>query len=68
MARYGQAFKDKAVAKLLPPESAAPEFNSTQDSDHLLATGAVGWRVLILVDIETLMTGPEMGLVAYSRQ
>ena len=24
MARYGQAFKDKAVARLLPPESAAP--------------------------------------------
>ena len=25
MARYGQAFKDKAVAKLLPPESATLE-------------------------------------------
>jgi transposase-like protein len=25
MARYGQAFKDKAVARLLPPESAAVE-------------------------------------------
>ncbi|MFN8736285.1 MAG: IS3 family transposase, partial [Betaproteobacteria bacterium] len=25
MARYGQAFKDKAVARLLPPESAALE-------------------------------------------
>ena len=25
MARYGQAFKDKAVAKLLPPQSAAVE-------------------------------------------
>ena len=25
MARYGQAFKDKAVARLLAPESAAPE-------------------------------------------
>ena len=25
MARYGQAFKDKAVAQLLPPQSAAPE-------------------------------------------
>jgi transposase-like protein len=25
VARYGQAFKDRAVAKLLPPESAALE-------------------------------------------
>ncbi len=25
MARYGQAFKDRAVARLLPPESAALE-------------------------------------------
>jgi len=25
VARYGQAFKDKAVARLLPPESAAPD-------------------------------------------
>ena len=25
MARYGQAFKDKAVARLLPPESAATQ-------------------------------------------
>ena len=25
MARYGQAFRDRAVARLLPPESAAVE-------------------------------------------
>jgi transposase len=25
VARYGQAFKDKAVARMLPPESAAPD-------------------------------------------
>jgi len=25
LARYGQAFKDRAVARLLPPESASPE-------------------------------------------
>ena len=25
MARYGQAFKDRAVARLLPPENAAPD-------------------------------------------
>lgn len=30
MARYGQAFKDKAVARLLPPESAALELVSLE--------------------------------------
>ena len=30
MARYGQAFKDKAVARLLPPESAALEMVSRE--------------------------------------
>ena len=40
-----------------------PEFNSTIQSDHLLAIGAVEDRMLILVDIEKLMTSAEMGLV-----
>ena len=40
-----------------------PEFNSSIESDHLLAIGAVGDRMLILVDIEKLMSGAEMGLV-----
>ncbi len=40
-----------------------PEFNSTIASDHLLAIGAVEDRMLILVDIEKLMTSAEMGLV-----
>ncbi len=30
MARYGQQFKDKAVARLLPPESASPEVVSRE--------------------------------------
>ena len=30
MARYGQAFKDKAVARLSPPESAALEIVSRE--------------------------------------
>ena len=30
MARYGQAFKDKAVARLLPPESASLEVVSRE--------------------------------------
>jgi purine-binding chemotaxis protein CheW len=40
-----------------------PEFNSSIDSDHLLAIGAVDDRMLILIDIEKLMTSADMGLV-----
>ena len=40
-----------------------PEFNSAIASDHLLAIGAIDDRMLILVDIEKLMSGTEMGLV-----
>jgi purine-binding chemotaxis protein CheW len=40
-----------------------PSFNSSIQGEHLLAIGAVGERMLILVDIEKLMTSPEMGLV-----
>lgn len=40
-----------------------PEFNSVIESDHLLAMGAINERMLMLLDIETLMTSPEMGLI-----
>jgi len=40
-----------------------PEFNSTIASDHLLAIGAVEDRMLILIDIEKLMSSSEMGLI-----
>lgn len=40
-----------------------PEFNASVDSEHLLAIGAVEDRMLILVDIEKLMSSPDMGLV-----
>ena len=40
-----------------------PEFNSGIATDHLLAIGAVGCRMLILVDIEKLMSSAEMGLL-----
>ena len=45
-----------------------PEFNSTIASDHPLAIGAVGDRMLILVDIEKLMSSAEMGLVSQELQ
>ena len=39
-----------------------PEFSSAVDSDHLLAIGQVDQRMLILLDIEKLMTSADMGL------
>jgi purine-binding chemotaxis protein CheW len=41
-----------------------PEFSSTLDSDHLLAIGSVDKRMLILLDIEKLMSASDMGLVS----
>ena len=45
-----------------------PEFNSAIESDHLLAIGAIDERMLILVDIEKLMSSAEMGLVEQTLQ
>jgi len=41
-----------------------PEFSSAVDSDHVLAIGSIDMRMLILLDIEKLMTSAAMGLVA----
>ncbi|SPE19374.1 purine-binding chemotaxis protein [Burkholderiales bacterium] len=45
----------------------APEFNSLLDSSYIIGLGTVGTeeraRMLILLDIEKLMTSPEMGIV-----
>jgi purine-binding chemotaxis protein CheW len=43
-----------------------PEFSSTIASDHVLAIGAIEERMLILIDIDKLMTSEEMGLIATS--
>ncbi len=45
-----------------------PQFNSSIASDHILAIGAVEERMLILIDIEKLMTSAEMGLVEQAIQ
>ncbi len=52
----------------LPPESlkAAPDIESVIDSPAVLGLGSVGERMLILLDIERLMSAPEMGLVSMS--
>jgi purine-binding chemotaxis protein CheW len=45
-----------------------PEFNSTVPTEHLMAIGSIDERMLILVDIERLMTGADMALVAATLQ
>lgn len=50
----------------LPPDSvkAAPEIDSVIDSSAVMGLGSVGDRMLILLDIEKLMSGLDMGLVS----
>jgi purine-binding chemotaxis protein CheW len=43
---------------------AAPEVESMIGSDVVLGLGSVGERMLILLDIEKLMSGEDMGLVS----
>ena len=45
-----------------------PEFNAAIASDHLLAIGALEDRMLILLDIEKLMSSADMGLVNPEKQ
>ena len=50
----------------LPPESikAAPDIDSVVDNNCILGLGSVNDRMLILLDIERLMSGVDMGLVS----
>lgn len=50
----------------LPPDSlkAAPEVDSVIESDAVLGLGSLGDRMLILLDIEKLMSGVDMGLTS----
>lgn len=50
----------------LPPDSlkVAPDVDSVIDSDAVLGLGSLGDRMLILLDIEKLMSGVEMGLTS----
>ena len=51
------------VVSLTPEQMRpVPEFTSSIGSDHLLALGSIGARMLILLDIEQLMGGAAMGL------
>ena len=42
----------------------APDIESIIDNGCILGLGSVSDRMLILLDIERLMSGPEMGLSA----
>ncbi|MDB5773657.1 MAG: purine-binding chemotaxis protein CheW [Burkholderiales bacterium] len=42
---------------------AAPEMGSAVDADYLIGMGALDERMLILVDIDRLMSSAEMGLI-----
>ncbi|MDE2617688.1 MAG: chemotaxis protein CheW, partial [Burkholderiales bacterium] len=50
----------------LAPENlkAAPEIDSSIDSAAVVGLGSVGDRMLILLDIEKLMSSVDMGLVS----
>lgn len=52
----------------LPPESIkpAPDIDSVIDSGSVVGLGSLGDRMLILIDIERLMSAPDMGLVSDS--
>jgi len=53
------------VIKINPEKiSSSPEFNSTLDVEYLEGIGTVGDEMIILVDINRLLTNKEMGLVS----
>lgn len=53
------------VMELQPDNlKAAPEIDSVIDSSAVLGLGSIGERMLILLDIEKLMSGVDMGLVS----
>jgi purine-binding chemotaxis protein CheW len=45
-----------------------PEFSADVDSNHVLAIGSIEDRMLILLDIEKLMTSADMGLVTQAAE
>ncbi|MES2103720.1 MAG: chemotaxis protein CheW [Pseudomonadota bacterium] len=52
------------VTTLMPEQvRAAPEMGTTFSTDFLIGLGTLEERMLILVDIDKLMSSPEMGLV-----
>ena len=51
------------VITLTPDEiKPAPRIGSTIDTDYVIGLGTIGRRMVILMDIERLMSGHELGL------
>lgn len=50
----------------LPPEQIhpAPEFSAALNTSYIMGLGSIGQRMLILMDIEKLMTSDEMALIS----
>ena len=51
------------IALTLEQIRPAPQFSTTLDVQYITGLGTVDQRMLILVDIEKLMTGSDMGLM-----
>jgi purine-binding chemotaxis protein CheW len=52
------------VTTLIPDQiKPPPDMDTTFNSDYLIGLGTIDERMLILVDIDKLMTSPDMGLV-----
>jgi purine-binding chemotaxis protein CheW len=52
------------VTTLVPEQvRPAPDIKTAFDTDHLIGLGTIGERMLILVDIDKLMSSDEMGLI-----
>ena len=52
------------VTTLIPDQiKPPPEMDTTFNSDYLIGLGTIDERMLILVDIDKLMSSPDMGLV-----
>src|SRR5204863_7660466 len=57
------------VVTLLPQQvKAAPEFGTSLDTRFITGLGTLGERMLILADIERLMTSRDMQLVAQAAE
>ena len=57
------------VITLMPEQiKPAPAMGSVLDADYLIGLGTLDERMLILVDIDKLMTSAEMGLIAQTLQ
>ena len=62
---YGMVVDSVSDVMTLNPEQIkpAPEIGTAFDTDYLIGLGTLGERMLILVDIDKLMSSDDMGLI-----